>query len=137
MLSINSCRSESLTRHSTSSSHSNDMPTKPFSLRREAAKREKKPFVCVFVSHSLQLNLRSFDGFLDVLISFSTWFGSALQPVLSPIKNLAVRYSFTFCGNQVELVVLLIAHPMVKGVSLTAEDEDVARDVDVAKVEVA
>jgi hypothetical protein len=37
----------------------------------------------------------------------------------------------------VELVVLLIAHPMVKGVSLTAEDEDVARDVDVAKVEVA
>ena len=35
-----------------------------------------------------------------------------------------------------ELVVLLIAHPMVRGVSLMTVDEDVARDVDVAEVKV-
>jgi hypothetical protein len=37
----------------------------------------------------------------------------------------------------VEIAVLLIAHRMVRGVSLTTEEEDVARDVDVAEVEVA
>ena len=100
-------------------------------MRRDAARREKKPFICAFVSLSVQLNIRSFDGFLDVLISFSTCGGSALQPVLFPITNFAFKYSLTFWGNQVEFVVLLIAHPIVRGALLiSVEDKDVAEETD-------
>ena len=52
-------------------------------VRRDAASREKKPFIWVFVNHSVQLNWRSFDGFLAVLISFSTWASSFSEDKLS------------------------------------------------------
>ena len=61
--SSNSCRSRpaSFTRHSTSSV-STDIPCKRCALLRDAARRGRSP-----VSECVQLNWRSFDGFLAVL----------------------------------------------------------------------
>ena len=74
------------TRHSISSSCSIENPTVPRSLRLEAARWEKKPCICVLVSHSVRLNHLSLERVVAVLISFSALTGSAVWPVCSPIS---------------------------------------------------
>ena len=68
-------------------------------LLRVAASLETKPCTWLFVSQSFLSNIREPSGFLDVLMSATTFPGSALLPVLSPSSNLVVRYCLTSYVN--------------------------------------
>ena len=71
--------------------------------------------ICCPVRTSSGRNRRAPNSSLEDLIIFETSFGSAFLPLCSPISNCCFKNSFCFCVKRDFFVIVLSAHPIVRG----------------------